>query len=726
MANGRSPAVRGGAEGSLAAVEHLVEQAGRFGLRAPEIALVLGERAASLAEAAGSHELWVRAEALVVHARVLLGHRAPTVGRAVAALRAAEDAGRPELAAQLRTDLAVCARSVGAPLTGLAALRPVLTVTGLSATQRAVALCHLVGCLGTLGRKPELDRVLMEGDRLVSADDALGGDRRLLARALLRVGISAHRRRHGDLIGAADAARTGIGFLDHIEDKDADGGLARVRLVLELVCALLDRGDGELAVEVAQPVLAQPERAASVAPAGWLRLAIATRVHLRTGSADAAAHMLRDAAHSAAWHELHALAARLWLELAHVEERIGELPDAIQCLREARAAEHLHARARSQARALLIGEFGSGEQAPVDLAEFVVTTAHAPVPTAATPTRGPDPAPTVVLPAVRFGSTETAEPAGQAQARGEPVEHTPAAHTEAAVAEPQRAAHRTEQPARRSRSAESAPVSSVSAVSSARTRHDAEHGSVAARSVLDRLGISAGGAGGRRRAVDDDARPPRERERAERDERPERQPEQSERYERAERAGWAGRDEWTTWDEQPGRDERAERDETPQPWTHLPDGPPPRTEEPPAAAKQDEREADDDYGWLPRLRLPPSLAPLDDLGSGYSSPEPASAPAEQANGGGSYVQDSYTQDSYTQDSYTQDSYTQDPYTQDSYAQEQPPDDEPPPGAGLAELLARALAEHRAGTSSAAALVKQLGTRHGDDEPRRINGRHNDD
>jgi hypothetical protein len=50
------------------------------------------------------------------------------------------------------------------------------------------------------------------------------------------------------------------------------------------------------------------------------------------------------------------------------------------------------------------------------------------------------------------------------------------------------------------------------------------------------------------------------------------------------------------------------------------------------------------------------------------------------------------------------------------------EDEPAPDAGLAELLARALAEHQAGTASAAALVKRLGS-HRDEraEPRRVNG-----
>ncbi|PRX48705.1 hypothetical protein B0I33_104523 [Prauserella shujinwangii] len=748
-------------------MEQLVEQAGRFGLRAPELALVLGERAASLAEAAGANELWVRAETLVVQARVRLGHRAPTVGRAVAAMRAAEDAGRPELAAQLRTDLAVCARSVGAPLTGLAALRPVLTVTGLSAIQRATALCHLVGCLGTLGRKVELDRVLMEGDRLVSGDDSLDGDVQLLARALLRVGISAHRRRHGDLVGAADASRTGIGFLDHLDDPAADGGLARVRLVLELVCALLDRGELELAAELAQPVLDAPVRAASVAPVAWLRLAIATRVHLRNGSAEAAARVLRDAAHSAARHDLHALAARLWLELANVEERVGELADAIQCLHRARAAEHVHARARSQARALLTGEFGAGEQAPVDLAEVVAAAARSAVPAR------PGTAETMVLPALRL-APEPATAAGRAASGGPVVaDERPSSPASAGWADEPARARRQEtaapswtfeppreperswaewseepRPAEREqptaggrrrapdtedaqrggetgtgeRTASTSTTSNTSTTTSTSsstgagrsTRHDSEHGSVAARSVLDRLGITAGGSGGRRRAPES---------------------EEGSRSRRSAEPEWAGGGfsgggsadymsaNYASVPSAEGGGDTGGTDRTHA--THgtgvAGDSGDTRRSEPaydtsaesgggqPSAERRDEESgtAHDDYGWLPRLRLPPSLAPIDDFSPGSSAPaaeedrapDPEPPAAEPVG-----------------------------YGSGSYDGGQRFDDEPPPGAGLAELLARALAEHKAGTSSAAALVKQLGTQHSDyDQPRRVNGgQHNDD
>ncbi|MFF5992220.1 hypothetical protein [Prauserella flavalba] len=701
-------------------------------MRAPELALVLAERAASLAEAAGFNELWVRAESVVVHARVQLGHRASTVGRAVAALRAAEDAGLPVVAAQLRTDLAVCARSVGAPLTGLAALRPVLTVSGLSSTQRAAALCHLVGCLGTLGRKAELDRVLMEGDRLVTGDAGLGADDKLLARAMIRVAVSAHRRRHGDVVGAADAARTGLGFLDHLEDTRTDGGLARVRLTLELVCALLDRGEGELALEAAQPLLDAPDRAASVAPTGWLRLALATRVLANNGSADAAGRMLRDALYSVSRHELHALASRLWLELANIEERIGEPSEAITCLHNARSSEHLHARARSQARALLTGEFGSGEQAPVDLADVVATAAEVTTPAAThrpEPETAPEPAATsatsapgteaVAEPAVAHAGIAAAAPASPAAAAERAAEprQAPDATPEpaAAVAEPaattvaaqtgaasRHAAEPSATPARSSRpkvvlpmlrlapepepaatpgpsdastveapasepagagepvtTPEPAPepqqavaLSEPEPVSRSReyqasvrnTRHDSEHGSVAARSVLDRLGISPGAGGGRRRAADSDER------------------------------------------------ERSARSTVESPVASRPE--PPAEEKAAPAEKPSKEDANDTgsapsdgYGWLPRLRLPPSLAPLDELGPDFGS-EPGSPVAAESSSIGSGL----------------------------------PLDEPPPDAGLAELLARALAEHQAGTSSAAALVKQLGGE--DDEragPRRVNG-----
>ncbi|MDQ7806785.1 hypothetical protein Q5425_23850 [Amycolatopsis sp. A133] len=852
------------AGGTLSAVGRLIERADALHLRAPELALVLGERAAALSEAAGADEQWIRAESLVVSARVRLGERPGMVGRAVAALRAAEHAGYGDIAARLRIDLAVCARSLGVPLTGLAALRPVLTDPVVSPVHRAAALCHLVGCLGQLGRKPELDRVLVEADKLVVGDESLGADTQLLVRALLRVGTASHRRRHGDLTAAADAARTGLGFLEKLDNPADDGGLVRIRLVLLLVSTLLDRGDAEMAYEIAEPVLAEPVRAAGVAPMGWLRLAVATRIHLPSGAGEAAIELVREAVASTDRHGLPAVTARLWLELAQLQERFGQAEEAIACLYRSRAAEQLHARARRQACSVLAGEFGTGEPASVDLDEVLKAVPSRPVPVVA-----PEPAPSPRTPAWSFGREEASAPRQPAPAwsferprvtadaaettlmpavrdeppapvrrpeprvRPEPIvverrpgevrperepefrpepesagtrsvenrpevaevrsTREPGHRSEAAESRPARepeyrsepvevrsarepgyrfepaetgssreSGHRSEaaesrpgrepgyrfepaetgssrEPGHRAEAAESPsgrepgyrsePVEARSAREHGReaeqrpepievrsapepeyrsepvevratrepaespserrpeaaeerppevapsvesgktkfswaalaearlretaaerdsaptrvtpalplapepaaereswepeerrpepqpsTRHDAKHGSVAARSVLDRLGISAsGGAGGRRRA--EDAESPR-----------------------------AG---------EPARPE-----------PEL--APPPRPEDEPPSVPDYRDEAEP---WLPRLRMPPSLEPMEDFGHWT----PATAPFPE-----------------------------------SYARAIA-EDEPPPDAGLADLLARALAEHQAGTASAAALVKQLGS-----------------
>ncbi|WP_116201563.1 hypothetical protein [Amycolatopsis circi] len=370
-ADGR-PAVASG--GTLADLGRLIDRAESLRFRAPELSLVLGERSAALAETASADGHWIRAEALVVSARVRIGKRTSTVGRAVAALRAAEHAGYATTAARLRVDLAVCARSLGVPLMGLAALRPVLS-EDVPPSLRAEALCHLVGCLAQFGRKAELDRVLVEADRLLVADDSLDADDRLLMRALLRNGTAAHRRRHGDLTAAADAARTGLGFLEKMDRPGDDGGLVRIRLVLQLVSTLLDRGDADMAYDIAEPMLREPVRAAGVAPAAWLRLAVATRIHLPSGAGDAAAELVGEAVAATDRHGLAAVTARLWLELAQIEERFGSAEEAIGCLHRARAAEHVHARARRQACGLIAGELGAESVASMDLDDVLAASA---------------------------------------------------------------------------------------------------------------------------------------------------------------------------------------------------------------------------------------------------------------------------------------------------------------------------------------------------------------
>ncbi|RSN22264.1 hypothetical protein DL990_37825 [Amycolatopsis sp. WAC 01416] len=463
--------------GTLSAVGRLIERADALHLRAPELALVLGERAAALAEAAGADEQWIRAESLVVSARVRLGGRPRTVGRAVAALRAAEHAGYGDIAARLRIDLAVCARSVGIPLTGLAALRPLLADPAVSPAHRAEALCHLVGCLAQFGRKAELDRVLAEADKLVLGDGSMTADSQLLIRAMLRVGVSAHRRRHGDLTSAADAARTGLGMLEKLANPDDDGGLVRIRLALQLVCTLLDRGDTELALEVAQPILDAPVRAAGIAPAAWLRLAVATRVLLPAGAGEAAGMLVREAVAATEDHNLHAVTARLWLELAQIEERLGRAEEAIGCLHRSRAAEHLHSRARRQACNVLVGEFRAAENAAVDLDDVLRAVAGRP---SATPMPVPAPEPAEVTavmapidvappkraaaePPVRREPTQPVRKSRQAEAapvrQGRQMEPASVQQSRQAEPAPVRQGRQIEPaPARQSRQAEPAPV----------------------------------------------------------------------------------------------------------------------------------------------------------------------------------------------------------------------------------------------------------------------------
>ncbi|WP_037357251.1 hypothetical protein [Amycolatopsis orientalis] len=827
-ADGR-PAVASG--GTLADLGRLIDRAESLRFRAPELSLVLGERSAALAEAAGADGHWIRAEALVVSARVRTGARTSTVGRAVAALRAAEHAGYATTAARLRVDLAICARSLGVPLMGLAALRPVLS-EDVPPSLRAEALCHLVGCLAPFGRKAELDRVLVGADRLLVADDSLDADDRLLMRALLRNGTAAHRRRHGDLTAAADAARTGLGFLEKMDRPGDDGGLVRIRLVLQLVSTLLDRGDADMAHDIAEPMLREPVRAAGIAPAAWLRLAVATRIHLPAGAGDAAAELVREAVAATDRHGLASVTARLWLELAQIEERFGSAEEAIGCLHRARAAEHVHARARRQACGLIAGELGGDSVASMDLDDVLAASAprdgrpvsmeveprvaaeetsvmpairdvpaERPDPVAAplpsVPARVEVPAAPVsasawaeaadkkpawsfrraaaeteveqtsVLPAIQEAAEEAPRTGGRRRAedRKAPVlpgwarpfarksAEAPAprkrAAAEAARAEPDRpapvaesasarqpeaaqvaestgarraapedvsarragtakntadpvaetapsrqaekasdtsarwpgqpsAAGREEKAAEETRAADEVPRRAQEAKEEApaeeaprfslrmpdlsdilpelplapapadeaaaplwesaewareeaarrdargrKTRHDAEHGSVAAKSVLDRLGITATGGGGGRRRADE-----------------------------------AGRSESAAAE----RETASAKDEP-----EL--APAPRPEEPEPVEEP----------WLPRLRMPPALDPLSDID--------AWTPSEQ------------------------------PFPE-GYARAIA-EDEPPPDAGLADLLARALAEHQAGTASAAALVKRLGP---NDEPKPINGR----
>ncbi|GAA3459295.1 hypothetical protein ACFFSW_08065 [Saccharothrix longispora] len=356
-------AARGEAQADVE-VSTLVVPAWRLRWRAPELALVLGERAVALASTRRDEVDRLRAEALVVFASNRMGRGVKTADRALDALKAAEAAAQHETAWRLRVELADSARSVGAPLTGFAAVRPVLEADGVPAGLRAGALVQAAECLVSVGRGPALGRALDEADRLYQADPMLDHDTTLLHRGLLRAVAAGRHRRWGDLAAAVEACREGLSFLAGLQDPESDNGQVSGRLSVELVCALLDSGKPGEASEVGTPLLERPVRAPSATAAGWLRLALATRVHLPAGRVALARDLLRDVADSAERHQLDTLLAESLLALAHVHEVAGNLTDALTDLRSAHAAERRRARAVYAVRARLAAEFSGVHRHP--------------------------------------------------------------------------------------------------------------------------------------------------------------------------------------------------------------------------------------------------------------------------------------------------------------------------------------------------------------------------
>ncbi|WP_051400150.1 hypothetical protein [Haloechinothrix halophila] len=563
--------------------ETLVSDGLRLMFGAPELALVSGERAAALAEASGSERVWAYAEGLSVSARVRLGHRADVVNRAVVVLRTAEADGHADLAAQMRTELALCARSVGVPLTGLAALRPVLADEHAQPVCRIGALLQFVGCMASIGRRGVLDRALEEADKLADSDPGIGDADRVSMRALVQARTAAHLRRHGDISASIDAARNGLDIVEGSDDVLVDSTQMRTRLTLELVCALLDQGSRDEADALAQPLFAEPARAASIAPLAWMRLAIATRVHLASAAPETAGMLIRDALHHTRRHDLLALSSRLLLELSHIEEQLGRPAEALTCLREARVCEHSYGRLRRQALGLLTGEFGRGEQPAADfnraLAEHeervaqqrksqpagkrrrvepsTETTQMMPAVTAdAPPPRSeparPEPAPsTSASPEPGFWEpasweTTSSEPAAPANRPSSAAyEDSPASH-EAAPARPSTAPWETVQQPAVPWAKHSAPQEADQGA-----RHQADRTS-SVRSVLDRLGVAVG-SGGRRHASDDE-------------------PDRRGRHEQPDHTagtGWTEQPAQPSWTEQPAQPSWSERPVQPS-WSERP------------------------------------------------------------------------------------------------------------------------------------------------------------
>ncbi|HVK23139.1 MAG TPA: hypothetical protein VM677_17415, partial [Actinokineospora sp.] len=240
------------AAGGTSECDALTDVAARLRWSAPELSVQFATRALGAADQATK----TRAQALLAAALVTLGRHAEAVEPGLAALHATTAGGQVDRSARLRVALAACARALGEPLTGCEILRPVLQTKTAKPAVRAIALGQFVTCAAHVGGRDDLEDTLAEAERLLAADETLTQDARRVETALLNVRAASYHRRHGDTEAAADIARAGLGLIHRLHDPATEGGRARARLTLELVCALLDDGHLDDAVEAAEPALA--------------------------------------------------------------------------------------------------------------------------------------------------------------------------------------------------------------------------------------------------------------------------------------------------------------------------------------------------------------------------------------------------------------------------------------------------------------------------------------
>lgn len=318
---------------------------------------MLGDQAVAQARRVGDRSLRLRAEAVALFASNRLGHGVAVTNRAITAVRDAERAGDHEIAAELRVELACCARTAGGHEIALRVLQPVLERERIEPSLRAHALLELAAALPGKQREAERCEALDEADRLYAAAAELNRDTSRLLLARVRTARAGHLRRNGDFEQAARSAEAGLALLDRLGDPAAESGEIRARLVLERVHSLLDLGHRAEAVEAAFPVIRTPVRAAAAGPSGWLRLALATRVHLPSGELAEAVRLLNDAAANAERHKLDCLLTESLSMSSQTHERAEEYVEALATLRRAYAADRRWRAAVHSARIRLLEEF---------------------------------------------------------------------------------------------------------------------------------------------------------------------------------------------------------------------------------------------------------------------------------------------------------------------------------------------------------------------------------
>jgi tetratricopeptide (TPR) repeat protein len=337
------------------AAQELLDPAWQMRWRVPELCLMLSDRAVAEARRTGDRGLRLRAEALALFAINRLGHGVTATARAIAAVLEAEKAGE-DVASELRVELATCARWAGSHEVALRVLEPVLELERIDPMVRAHALVELAASLSLRRDGSECADALDEAERMYSSVTESNRDTNRLLRARVCTARACHHRRNGEFATALEATVTGLDLVRRLGDPAADSGEVRARLVLEQVHSLLDLGRREEALEPADCVLNQPVRAAAAGPSGWLRLALATRVHLNDGGHGVVVMLLNDAVAHAERHKLDGLLAEALSTLSYVHERGADFPRALRCLRSSYAADRRWRAAVQTARVRLLEE----------------------------------------------------------------------------------------------------------------------------------------------------------------------------------------------------------------------------------------------------------------------------------------------------------------------------------------------------------------------------------
>ncbi|MGH3931547.1 MAG: cell wall anchor protein, partial [Pseudonocardiaceae bacterium] len=213
--------LRDGTPASGSEAASLVESAMLLRWRAPELALLLADRAVA---AAGEDRVTVlRADHLAVFALNRLERYAQAVHRLLPAIR---DADTPaELRSELQVELAHCAVGLGEPATALAAVRPVLAAgEDVAPVLRGAALVIVAESSDAFGRDDVVACALEEADELFREDQHLDRDTALLLRATAKAVNAVHHRRGGAAAEAEAQARAGCDLLTGLADSEHDSG----------------------------------------------------------------------------------------------------------------------------------------------------------------------------------------------------------------------------------------------------------------------------------------------------------------------------------------------------------------------------------------------------------------------------------------------------------------------------------------------------------------------